>query len=45
MQMDMRRIGDFIRRNEPYILFFVGLVVYGIVVYLAVKHFEVWHGC
>lgn len=41
----MERIRDFIRRNEPYILLFVGLLVYGIVVYFAVEYFEVWHGC
>lgn len=45
MQMDMERIKDFIRRNEPYIKLIVGLLVYGIVVYFAVEYFEVWHGC
>lgn len=41
----MRRIGDFIRENRPYIILIAGLLVYGIVVYFAVEYFEVWHGC
>ena len=44
MQMDMERIKEFIRKNEPYILLIAEVIVYGIIIYSAVRYFEVWHG-
>lgn len=41
----MKWIKNFTRRNEPYIILAAGLIVYGIIVYSAVRYFEVWHGC